>query len=96
VSTAPLPAAGGTAPTVLTPSPSTSPVAEPNPLANAITSFLGSANVQKVLGLVQVGVAASTNAEGKSLGMHVSNITLGAAFTLGVHWFDYLRAKIGR
>lgn len=79
-----------------TPAPVTSPVAEPNPLANAITSYLGSANVQKVLGLIQVGVAATTNAEGKTLGMHVANITLGAAFTVAVHWIDYLRAKIGR
>lgn len=79
-----------------TPAPTVSPVAEPNPLANAITSFLGSANVQKVLGLIQVGVAGGTNAEGKSLGMHISNMTIGALFTLGVHYVDYLRAKIGR
>ena len=77
--------------------PAVAPTAKStNPLENAVTQFLGSANVQKILGLVQVGVAGTTNAEGKSLGMHISNMTIGAAFTLGVHYFDYLRAKIGR
>lgn len=79
-----------------TPAPTASPVAEPNPLANAITSFIGSANVQKTLGLLYAGIGGLTAAEGKSLGVHIANLSIGSAFTLGVHFVDYLRAKIGR
>lgn len=81
---------------VLTPSPTTSPVAEPNPLANVITSFLGSANAQKVLAALQVAAAGVTNLEGKSLGAHISGMTLGGAYGIAVHYIDYLRAKLGR
>ena len=79
-----------------TPAPTPSPVAEPNPLANAITSFIGSANVQKTLGSLQAGIALLTNAEGHTIGMKIGGATVGGVFALGVHYVDYLRAKIGR
>jgi hypothetical protein len=80
---------------LFTPS-ATSPVAEPNPLANAITSFIGSANVQKTLAGLQVGIAGLTNAEGKTIGMKLGAMSIGAAYGLIVHYFDLARAKLGR
>lgn len=79
-----------------TPSPTPGPVAEPNPLANALTSFIGSANLQKTLGVLQVGIAGLTGTEGTSTAQRIAGMSIGGAFALGVHWFDYLRAKIGR
>lgn len=76
--------------------PVTSPVAEPNPLANALTSFVGSANFQKDLGVLQAGIALLTNAEGHTFAMKIGGATLGGVFALGVHFVDYLRAKVGR
>ena len=61
-----------------------------------ITDFLGKANVQKVLAGAQVATAGLTGTEGKSLGMHISGMTIGAAYGIAVHYIDYLRAKVGR
>lgn len=71
-------------------------MAEPNPLANAISSYIGSANFQKTLAALQVGIAGLTKAEGGGLGQKIAGMSIGAAYGLGVHAFDYLRARIGR
>jgi hypothetical protein len=71
-------------------------VAEANPLANALTSFIGSANVQKTLAGLQVAIAGLTSAEGHSIGAKITGMTLGGAYGVAVHIVDYLRAKIGR
>lgn len=75
---------------------STPTTAEPNPLANAITSYIGSANFQKTLAGLQVAIAALTSAEGSGLGMKIAGMSVGGLYGLGVHYVDYLRAKIGR
>lgn len=85
-----------TVPSISTPAPVQSPVAEPNPLANAITSFIGSANVQKTLGSLQAGIALLTNAEGHTIGMKLGAASLGGVFAVAVHYIDMLRARIGR
>ena len=88
----------------------TSPFIPPAPAATAapapaivvsnpltwLVDFIGSANVQKVLGMLQVYIGGATAAEGKTLGAHITGMTIGSAFTLGVHLVDALRAKIGR
>lgn len=76
------------------PNPAPAPVMS-NPLT-WLADFIGSANVQKILGIAQVYIAGSTAAEGKTLGAHITGMTLGGAFTLGVHVVDAVRAKIGR
>jgi len=87
---------------VITETPSNPPAASPpavkvkpsasNPITRFV-DFLGSANVQKNLGLAQVIIAAATNLEGTNLWQHISGMTVGAVFALGVHYFDYLRTK---
>ena len=59
-----------------------------------LTAWLGSANVQKIIGLVQAGVAATTGAEGKSLSSHVAMTTIGTAYAAFIHIIDAARAKI--
>ena len=83
--------------TTYTPPPTTSTAS--NPLTSALTAFtdfLGSANVQKILGMVQTGIAGATSAEGKSFAMHLSGMTVGGVFTLGVHVVDAIRAWIAK
>lgn len=65
----------------------------PNPLT-WLTDFIGSANVQKVLAGIQVGVAGLTGTEGKSLGVKVAGMSIGAAYGIAVHWIDAVRARI--
>ena len=67
----------------------------PNPFT-ALSNFIGSANVQKTLASLQVGIGGLTSAEGKTLGTHITAMSVGAVYGLAVHWFDYLRAKIGK
>jgi hypothetical protein len=67
--------------------------AEANPLANPVTAFLGSANVQKLIGLAGGG---ALSADVKTFWAKLASLSVGAAFALGVHYVDYLRAKIGR
>lgn len=76
--------------------PTPPPVAEPNPLANALTAFIGSANFQKSIAGLQVGIAALTKAESTNIWARIGFAALGGAYGLGVHYVDYLRAKIGR
>lgn len=90
------------APVVTTPV-AVAPVVVPPPpttvISNPLTwlvDFIGSANVQKALGLAMTGISATTAANGKDLGMKITGMTLGGAFTLGVHLIDAFRAKIGR
>ena len=52
--------------------------------------------MQKVLGHLQTATAGLTSAEGKTLSAHLAGMSIGAAYSLGVHYFDALRAKIGR
>jgi len=89
-----VPAASTTeAKSLMTPVPQ--PPQVPNPLT-WLTDFIGSANVQKALGLAMTGLSGATAANGKDLGMKLGGMTIGAAFTLGVHIVDAVRAKIGR
>ncbi len=83
------------------PIPVTAPIPAPAPAPTAVvsnpltwlTDFIGSANVQKVFGMLQVFAAGATNLEGKSLGQKISGMTLGGVFTLGIHFMDWLRTK---
>lgn len=65
-----------------------------NPLT-WLVDFLGSANVQKALGLAGSAIAGMTAADGKDLGVKITGMTIGGAFALGVHIVDAIRAKIG-
>ena len=68
-------------------------------VANPLTwlvDFIGSANVQKTLGGLQVATAGLTGAEGQTFAMKLAGMSVGAAYGLAVHYFDYLRAKLGR
>lgn len=76
------------------PPSTTNPPANPlSSVLNAVTAFLGSADVQKILGLTLSGDAAL---EWKSLSMKLTGMTVGGAFTLAIHVVDAIRAKIGR
>ena len=78
-----------------TPTPPAPPAVVSNPLT-WLTDFIGSANVQKTLAGAQVALAGLTSTEGKSLGAHISGMTIGGVYGLAVHLIDALRAKIGR
>lgn len=58
-----------------------------------ITDLLGSANVQKAIGLVFAGDAGL---EWRTLRAKIAGLTVGGLFTLGIHALDAYRAKIGR
>jgi hypothetical protein len=64
-----------------------------NPLT-WLVDFIGSANVQKALGLTMTAISGATAADGKDLGLKITGMTLGGAFTLGVHIVDAIRARI--
>lgn len=79
--------------------PPTTPPPPAPVVSNPLTwlfDFIGSANVQKALGLSGSAIAALTAADGKSIAVKISGMSLGAAFALGVHVVDAARAKIGR
>jgi hypothetical protein len=65
----------------------------PVSLFTSFVDFLGSANVQKVIGLAG-GATLSTDVH--TFWAKLSTISVGAAFALAVHGFDAVRAKIGR
>lgn len=70
-----------------------SPVTIPNPL-KALVDFIGSANVQKALAGVQIGISGATGAEGKTLGAHIAGMSIGAGYGIAVHTIDAVRAWI--
>lgn len=65
----------------------------PNPIA-PIVDWLGSANVQKLLGLAQVGIAGLTDGEAKTIWPKIAAMSIGGVFTIAVHAIDAVRAKI--
>lgn len=67
------------------------PVTGASSLATAITEFIGSANVQKIIGLVGGPVLAT---DFKTWGAKLAAIGAGGAFALAVHFVDYLRATV--
>lgn len=80
-----------TTPTVSTPA---APAAVTSNPFTWLTDFIGSANVQKTLAGIQVAVAATTGAEGQTLGTKIAGMSVGAVYGLAVHYIDYLRTKI--
>lgn len=58
---------------------------------NDITGFLGNADVQKIIGLAG---GAGLQTDFKTWGAKLASIGAGGLFALGVHYIDYLRAKI--
>lgn len=68
----------------------------PASLVDELAGFLGSANVQKLLGLAQSAIAETTSAEGHTALLHLGGGIIGAAYALGVHFVDYLRSKTAR
>ena len=72
---------------------STTPVTLPNignPL-NWVTEFLGSANVQKLIGLIGGPVLAT---DFKTWGAKLAAIGAGGGFAVAIHVVDWLRAKV--
>ena len=65
----------------------------PNPLT-VVLDWLGSANVQKALGVAQVVLSATGTEHLQSIGGKISGMTVGGVFALGVHVVAWLRAKV--
>jgi len=81
----------------MTDAPTPAPVAQPpgfnfiTQIVNDLTGFLGNADVQKIIGL---GGAATLQNDVKGWGAKLAVLGAGGFFALGVHFIDYLRAKV--